>query len=816
MLRNSKAVFLAMLMALSVFSIAGAESGYQNIGSGSSSDSLVHPSGIALYKNSLFVCDSMQSKVLIYDIRSKKLQANYFSYNNGAEKFVSPQGISIDEQGFIYISHRDNVIKLNEHFELLAEFKLSALFIDIVYHNSLLWVCNFSDNEVIALNADDLSISHRFPTGEGPASLAFNSAGELLVSETGENRISFYTEKGARIRNPLILGKNSIIDGIAIGPNDWIFLHDSFYYQIHAYSRGGGSKLRELNIPGNTVRCWKPGNNGMIVSNDLIYFSSIVSHEVMVITDMGQTRESYGQKPQANELVYPRSMILVEDQIHVTDTYAGNVKRYSLQGQYLGNYGSQPGRGRMDFPTGIAVNSEKQVFILNAHASVLVYDSSGQYQKEITVQSPLSCASDIALDAKTIYIADTGNQRVLLCDHNGKIIEEYSSFVQPAFLHLSPKTKQLFVADPGDASVKLIDQGRLIQTIRHSTMKKPVGLTSVGDNILAVVDNEKHQIHIFFKAKDQYAYVRSFGEYGGPNLSNDDESMKNIEARGFFAYPQGIAFDGNFFYIVDSMNHRIQRIAKGLLIDGIGGSEDNDIHIEPTSLDFGRINAGEKPRLSLWLKKTGSEDISGTLSSTQNWIVLSKTTFQGDSQIIVSIDSTTLSKGERLGEIVVNSNFRRLVVPVTVFIEDDSSIKPEPPVESKTIQIVLQINHPKAIIDGVEQWIDPGNPAVVPVILPPGRTFVPIRFISEAFGAEVQWESSTRSVRIFLEAKDVRITLQIDNKIARVNQDIVSLDAPPQILNGRTFVPLRFIAEAFTAQVDWDGKEQKILISLEI
>lgn len=124
--------------------------------------------------------------------------------------------------------------------------------------------------------------------------------------------------------------------------------------------------------------------------------------------------------------------------------------------------------------------------------------------------------------------------------------------------------------------------------------------------------------------------------------------------------------------------------------------------------------------------------------------------------------------------------------------------------------IILIIGDKKAMINGFEVPLD------VPPSIIKGRTFVPIRFISEGFGAEVEWDGETRTVRIFLEKTNTRVTLQINNTIARINERIVTLDAPPTIIQGRTLVPIRFIAEAFGAQVDWDGVLRKVTIRLTI
>lgn len=124
--------------------------------------------------------------------------------------------------------------------------------------------------------------------------------------------------------------------------------------------------------------------------------------------------------------------------------------------------------------------------------------------------------------------------------------------------------------------------------------------------------------------------------------------------------------------------------------------------------------------------------------------------------------------------------------------------------------IILIIGNNKAMINGFEVPLD------VPPSIIKGRTFVPIRFISEAFGAQVEWDNETRTVRIFLEKTNTRVTLQINNTIARVNERIVTLDAPPTIIQGRTLVPIRFIAEAFGAQVDWDGLLRQVTIRLTL
>ena len=64
------------------------------------------------------------------------------------------------------------------------------------------------------------------------------------------------------------------------------------------------------------------------------------------------------------------------------------------------------------------------------------------------------------------------------------------------------------------------------------------------------------------------------------------------------------------------------------------------------------------------------------------------------------------------------------------------------------IFIELWIGKNAARVNGVEKPIDPNNPKVKPIIVPPGRTMLPVRFVAENLGCKVDWEGETRTVII--------------------------------------------------------------------
>lgn len=91
-----------------------------------------------------------------------------------------------------------------------------------------------------------------------------------------------------------------------------------------------------------------------------------------------------------------------------------------------------------------------------------------------------------------------------------------------------------------------------------------------------------------------------------------------------------------------------------------------------------------------------------------------------------------------------------------------------------------------------------------------GRTFVPIRFVAEALNATVDYEATTKKITITKGSKVIQIF--VGKKDTIVNGKKGTSDTAPVIKNGRTFVPLRFVAENLDCTVDWDSQSRVITI----
>jgi len=138
----------------------------------------------------------------------------------------------------------------------------------------------------------------------------------------------------------------------------------------------------------------------------------------------------------------------------------------------------------------------------------------------------------------------------------------------------------------------------------------------------------------------------------------------------------------------------------------------------------------------------------------------------------------------------------------------------EKPVQ--TITITLQPDNPYMTVNGVQKEIDPGRGTKPVIIKEWSRTVVPIRAIVEALGGTISWDGVARKVTIKLKGKIIE--LWIDNPKAKVNDETKWIDpnnhnVKPIIINQRTMLPLRFVAESLGCTVDWNPDTKTITIT---
>ncbi len=128
--------------------------------------------------------------------------------------------------------------------------------------------------------------------------------------------------------------------------------------------------------------------------------------------------------------------------------------------------------------------------------------------------------------------------------------------------------------------------------------------------------------------------------------------------------------------------------------------------------------------------------------------------------------------------------------------------------EAQGVEISFKIGDSTLTINGSPVEVE------TPYIAGEGTTLVPLRVITEAFGASVTWVDETKE--IYLEYPDVSVVLQIGSMTAQVNSHTETLPVAPELsANGVTMVPLRFISETFGAIVGWDEATSSVTVVKE-
>lgn len=128
--------------------------------------------------------------------------------------------------------------------------------------------------------------------------------------------------------------------------------------------------------------------------------------------------------------------------------------------------------------------------------------------------------------------------------------------------------------------------------------------------------------------------------------------------------------------------------------------------------------------------------------------------------------------------------------------------EPAPPKqETRQTVVQMQIGSRLLISDGEVSQKD-----AAPVIRN-NRTLVPIRFITEALGGKVKWNEAAKEVILVIDGKEIRMT---------IGETLEKYGVAPLIIDGRTYVPVRFVADELNATVVWNDAAKTVTITKEV
>lgn len=127
-------------------------------------------------------------------------------------------------------------------------------------------------------------------------------------------------------------------------------------------------------------------------------------------------------------------------------------------------------------------------------------------------------------------------------------------------------------------------------------------------------------------------------------------------------------------------------------------------------------------------------------------------------------------------------------------------------VSGGTLALANETKMPSVVVNDTALTLDQA-----PIITAEDRVMVPMRAIFEALGATVEWNSETSSVLATADTREIALT--VGETALTINDQDTLMDTAAQILEGRVLVPVRAVSEAFDASVDWNSDTKVVTIA---
>jgi hypothetical protein len=122
--------------------------------------------------------------------------------------------------------------------------------------------------------------------------------------------------------------------------------------------------------------------------------------------------------------------------------------------------------------------------------------------------------------------------------------------------------------------------------------------------------------------------------------------------------------------------------------------------------------------------------------------------------------------------------------------------------------ILMQIANPLMRVNEATVEIDPGR-GTTPVLLN-SRTLVPIRAIVETIGGSVDWDETEQKITLAANGRLVEMWLERTEILA--DGESFSIDVAPTTVNDRTMLPVRFVVENLGCQIEWIGSSEEVIV----
>ena len=496
--------------------------------------------------------------------------------------FSGAWGLTTDRRGNIYLANswKDKIVKLSPDGQLITSFggagREDGKFLDpsgvAVDDDGNIYVAdNCFDSSIGDDGAYDLDYCrvHKFnPEGQvitawnrasgpgdllnKPGAISIDAAGNVLVTDVGNNRIVKFSPDGAYLGSLDSAGQMAFNEpsDAEVGPDGNLYVMDGNNGKVHQFSGFTSDSFIQSFDAAATGTPFYSRSSLSFDNDGNIYVGDSYNDRIVKITPAGLATVTVADATDSGLSEIAGIVIDDNDNMYVSNYWAGHIQKFSLDGKLIASWGSSSGKeGMFRLP----------------HAMTVADDGS-------------------------IYVADSGNYRIQKFDVNGNFVREwgskgsgdgqfgdYSNHVGPHGIMVDDNGNIIVADTMGIAHNRLQffdPDGNFLGKFGSygsgdNQFGGPHGLAQGPDGHLYVVENSGQRVHklgIDYNAAEKtysLSNIDSWGQFGITGSGN-----------GQFDWPRGITIDQDgYVYVADTLNNRIQKFdADGAFIMAWGAN----------------------------------------------------------------------------------------------------------------------------------------------------------------------------------------------------------------------------------------------------
>ncbi len=522
---------ICFFFALLITSLHAAESDYlfsfgtSNQGNGQFSQ----PDGVAVYGEEVFVADSGNDRVQVFDKAGNFLR-KWGENGNKAGQFSNPGDIAVYEGEVFVVDQNNNRVQVFDtsgNFlrqwtrDFFGEFRPAGM---AVFEGEVYITDTLNDGIHVF---DTKGTFLRYWSAIEPSSIVVNKYHVCVSSK--DSFMMIFDRKGRLIRE----WNNEDDDLFRRSPNHITFYQgriyacDEYDSRILCYNLDGKLK-KTFEIKGHPI--------GITIRQDEIFVTS--EDQVFVYNLEGHFLRKWGtSKTKEGELNRPTNIAVEGEEVYVLDTGNHRVQVFDQLGNFLRKWGAKgEEEGEFDFPFGIAVEKSK-VFIADTFNNrIQVFDKMGnfvtQWGEEGDDEGEFDFPVSIAVDQGEVYVADVENKRIQVFNQSGKFLREWEVICE-GIRSIAVHAGRVYLTDVESHLIKIYDtSGDLLDEFLHDNFF-PWGLAV-------------HQESLFAIDADTVQILDLSGNLAG--------KLENKEVIG---NPYGLAVNDHLIYITDTKKDKV-------------------------------------------------------------------------------------------------------------------------------------------------------------------------------------------------------------------------------------------------------------------